>query len=329
MITPALSRPELRFFPEFHITAFKTDEERRAAASLSVTERQKMITNLIVPHRRFKNGLEFVRDRFHRPVDGGNHAAGWIGGVIGEARTGKSFLVQYYASKNPPVFGERGWRIPVAYLEAREDWDRIEFARQIFTATGASTIPRMTIASMNSTVTRRLRQMETELLIIDDAHFLFQVSRFRSSSHASLLQHIANQKQCNILLVGLPNVKEAIVANDQLYGRGQFPSFTMKEFDHGKPSGRSRLKIFLADVDARLPFPSLSNLHKEEYLHDFITFGGGSVGKIVMNLIIPAGYMAINRGSPFITREFLRIAAEDRLPSGQTLVPFRDREEPK
>ncbi|MGO7130374.1 TniB family NTP-binding protein [Rhizobium leguminosarum] len=325
MITPEQTKPTLRFFPKFHMTSFKSDAERQAAASLSVEKRQDMITNLLVPHRLFERGLAFIRDRFHRPVEGGRHAAGWIGGLLGDSRTGKSFLAQYYASQNPPVFGERGWRIPVAYLEARGDWDRIEFARQIFAATAASTIPRMTIASMNSTVTRRLAEMETELLVIDDAHFLFEVSRTKSGSHASLLQHIANQKVCNILLVGLRSIQNAVEENTQLFNRGQFPSFTMKEFDHGKPNGRARLKIFLADVDARLPFPSLSNLHKEEYLHDFITVGGGSVGKI-MNVIIPSSYMGINRGSPVITREFLRIAAEDRLPSGQTLIPFRDNE---
>ncbi len=325
MTNLGLTKPQLRFLPEFHLTAFASDEERRAAASLPVEKRQDMISFLIVPHRRFNKGLEFI-DRFHRPVAGGKHASGSIGGVIGDSRTGKSFLVQYYASKHPPVFGERGWRVPVAYLEAREDWDRIEFARQIFTATGASTIPRMTVASMNSTVTRRLGDMETELLIIDDAHFLFQVSRTKTASHAALLQHIANQRQCNILLAGLQSVQVAVEANKQLYNRGLFPNFPMTEFDHSRPAGRGRLKIFLADVDARLPFASSSNLHKDEYMHDFITIGGGSVGKI-MNVLVPSGHMAINRGSSFITREYLRIAAEDRRPSGQTFVPFSDREQ--
>ncbi|MGO7117562.1 TniB family NTP-binding protein [Rhizobium leguminosarum] len=327
MATLELTKPTLRFLPDFHITAFASDEERRAAANLPVEKRQNMIENLIVPHRRFNKGLEFI-ERFHRPVAGGKHAAGSIGGVIGSSRAGKSFLVQYYATKHPPVFGERGWRVPVAYLEAREDWDRIEFARQIFTATGASTIPRMTVASMNTTATRRLGEMETELLIIDDAHFLFQVSRTKAASNAALLQHIANQRRCNILLAGLQDVQAAVEANEQLYNRGLFPSFPMTEFDYTKPAGRGRLKIFLADVDARLPFASSSNLHKDEYLHDFITIGGGSIGKI-MNVIVPSGYMGINRGSPFITREFLRIASEDRLPSGKTFVPFSDREKPQ
>ena len=315
----------MKFFPDFHVKAFENEEERAKASELPVDQRQDMVTNLLVPHRRFDAGRTFLRERYHTPVSGGRHAAGWIGGLLGESRTGKSFLAQYYASQHPPVLEDTGYRIPVAYVEAREDWDRIEFAPQIFHATAASTVPRMTLSSMNSTVTRRLSDLRVQLLIIDDAHFMFQRSRNKAASHAALIQHIANQKTCNILLVGLPSVQSAVEDNVQLLNRGQFPHFALRDFDYGKPGGRGRLKLFLSDVDDRLPFARRSGLHAEEYLEDFIMIAGGSVGK-AMNVIVPAAYMAINHGSACITREHLRIAAEDRLPSGASLIPFKKSE---
>ncbi|MBB3389727.1 hypothetical protein FHT82_002467 [Rhizobium sp. BK275] len=312
----------MREFPKFHTKPFETDDERRRAASLPNATRQEMVTNLLVMDEQFDQVMDFIANRFHRPVDGGRHASGWIGGIIGESRTGKSWMAQYYASQHPHVLGDHGYSCPVIYVEAREDWDRIEFSKQIFLETGASAVPRLTLASMNTTVTRRLTQVHGQLLIVDDSQFLFETTPAKAATNRSLIHHVANQRQCNILLIGTEGVEFAIRSNDHLRNRGDFPApIRLTSFDPKTPDGREAARTFLYEVEALLPFAVPSLLHRKEYVDDFLQASGGSRGRM-MNFIVPAGCMAINEGSPCIQARHLRIACADRNPYGKDRVPF-------
>lgn len=314
----------MKNFPEFHTTEFSTPDERLAASQLPPTVRQMMVTNLLVPYAQYARVKKFV-SQFHRPVDDGTHGTGWIGGVIGESRAGKSFIMQSYAADWMPVEGPNGYDFPVAYLEARAEWDMLEFGRQIYHATGATAIPRMSTAALNTKSAHRLRQFKVQLVIIDDAHFLFAASDRKRTAFVSLIQHIADQRSCNVLLAGLPSVEVAMKGNPQLLNRGGFPHHSVLEFDSRTPDEREKFRIFLHGVDQRLPFSKPSDLAQKSYIADFLAVSGGSIGK-VMNIIVSAGHMAINEGQSCILPKHLRKATEVRLLEGTAHVPFADME---
>ncbi|MBY4607472.1 TniB family NTP-binding protein [Rhizobium sp. 9T] len=310
----------MKLFPEFHSTEFTTPEERLAASLKSPLERQAMITNLLVPYPQFQRVKNNVA-RFHRPVDGGSHGVGWIGGVLGSSRTGKSFILQSYAAENPPIPTEFGYDFPVVYLEARAEWDALEFGRQIYHGTGASAIPRMSTAALNTMSANRVKQFNVQLVVIDDAQFLFSTPGRKQTAFISLIKHLADQRTCNILLVGTPSIEQAVQNDPHLLNRGGFPRFRVREFDRNTPDDRGRFRFFLTEVEKRLPFAEPSNLARKEYVEDFLNVSEGSIGK-AMNIIIAAGHMAINEGRNCISAQHLRKAAEVRLIEGVIYVPF-------
>lgn len=303
----------MRVFPEFHQTKFLTNEQRRAASELSPAERQTMVTNLVVPSSQFKRLTDMVA-RFHKPVDGGVSGPGWVGGLLGESRAGKSTILQVYAQQFPAVLGETGYTVPVLYIEARDDWDLLEFGRQIYSETAASSIPRLSTASVNTQATRRTQLFGVELLIVDDAHRLFAKAR-KTPYYVSLLTAIANTRKCNILLAGLPTIRESVEAIPHLKNRGGFPHDIAYDFDAKTPSDREQFRIFLEGVDRRLPFLRKSGLSSKAYVADFLHVSGGSIGN-VMNIVIDAAYTAINEKRNCILPIHLRKAALDRMQEG-------------
>ncbi|WP_083213761.1 MULTISPECIES: TniB family NTP-binding protein [unclassified Ensifer] len=303
----------MRVFPEFHRTTFLTDDQRRAASELPPAERQSMVTNLVVPSKQF-NRLSGKVARFHRHVDGGVAGPGWVGGLLGESRAGKTTILQSYAQKFPAVLGENGYTVPVLYIEARDDWDLLEFGRQIYFETAASSIPRLSTASVNTQAARRIGLFGVELIIIDDAHRLFGQVR-KTTSYVSLLTAIANTRKCNILLAGLPSIRDAIEAIPHLKNRGGFPHDTAYDFDADLPDDREQFRVFLEGVDRRLPFLRKSNLSQKAYVADFLHVSGGSIGN-VMNIVIDAAFMAINEKRNCIMASHLRAAALERMHDG-------------
>jgi hypothetical protein len=299
--------------PNFHMRAFKSDEDRAAAAARPLDERMSMITNLLVPHRKFDAAQDAMANWFVPDPPG------WIAGLIGNSRAGKSYAAKYFASKHPAELKEHGYDYPVAYVEARSDWTAIEFSRQIYLATGATAIPRETNATVNTKAAGRLADFGVRLLVIDDAHFLWEGRSAVSNRLEGMLIHIANQK-CNVLLVGLDSVSLAVQKNDQLFRRGSFPHYPLVEYDNKDFDEKNRFFVFLNEVDLRLPFKHPSNLgrHHGEALLDI---SGGSVG-LVMNIVQDAAYMAARAEAPCIKREHLRQAVVSRSALGTKVPDF-------
>ena len=308
-------------FPKFHSTPFLTSEERAQAALLPPAERQAMVKNVLFPYDQFLTVSEQV-ERFHRPVKGGTADTGWLGGVIGEFSSGKTFILQNFARQYPATLTEKGFDQEVIYLQARLDWDSLELGRQIYQATGAPTVPRLSTSTLNTQAARRIIDCNVKLVIVDDAHCLLGTAGRRRTVFVSLIKYLLDQvNACNILLV-VPSVIERSMETDmQMICRGGFPRFRVDGFDIGTQAGRNQFRLFLHGVDERLPFRTLSDLASKHYSSDLIEISDGSLG-MAMNIVIAAGYEAINDQSACIMREHLARAAKDRLPVGKTYKPF-------
>jgi hypothetical protein len=311
----------MSIFPSFHTTAFKTPEERELAARLTPAERQAMVKNVLYPYAQFVTVSQQI-ERFHRPVKGGAADTGWMAGVIGEYRSGKSFILQNFARQFPPLQTDKGFEQEVVYLQARLDWDSLELGTQIYHATGAPSVPRLKTSTLNTLATRRIIECNVKLLIIDDAHCLLGTAGRRRTVFISLIKYLLDQvNACNVLLVGPSVIERSMETDMQMIGRGGFPRFRVDGFDIKTQEGRNQFRVFLHGVDERLPFKTLSDLSSKRYLSDLIEVSDGSLG-MVMNIVIAAAYEAINDGTACIMREHLAQAAKDRMPVGKTYRPF-------
>lgn len=307
-------------FPKFHTTPFTTDQEREAAACLSPADRQAMVKNVLFPYEQFVTVSKQI-EKFHRPVEGGDADTGWLGGLIGEYRSGKTFILQNFARQFPPVITDNGFQQEVIYLQARLDWDTLELGRQIYLATGIPTLPRLTTSTLNTKSARRIIDCGVKLIIVDDAHCLLGTPGRRRTVFISLIKYLLDQvNACNILLVGPSIVERSMETDLQMLGRGGFPRFRTKAFDSER-EGRTQFRVFLHGVDQRLPFRRLSDLSAKRYIADLYEVSDGSIG-MVMNIVIAAAYEAINDGTACIMREHLERAAMDRLPTGKSYKPF-------
>ncbi|KAA9387730.1 TniB family NTP-binding protein [Neorhizobium galegae] len=307
-------------FPKFHTTPFNTDQEREAASRLPPAERQAMVKNVLFPYDQFLAVSKQI-EKFHRPVEGGDADTGWLGGLIGEYRSGKTFILQNFARQYPPVITENGFQQEVIYLQARVDWDTLELGRQIYLATGIPTLPRLTTSTLNTKAARRVIDCGVKLIIVDDAHCLLGTPGRRRTVFISLIKYLLDQvNACNILLVGPSVVERSMETDLQMLGRGGFPRFRTQGFDSER-HGRTQFRIFLHGVDQRLPFRSLSDLSAKRYISDLYEVSDGSIG-MVMNIVIKAAYEAINDDTACIMREHLEHAAKERLPTGKTYKPF-------
>ncbi|OCP19672.1 MULTISPECIES: TniB family NTP-binding protein [unclassified Ensifer] len=307
-------------FPKFHTTPFLTYEERESASRLSPSERQAMVKNVLFPYEQFLTVSKQI-ERFHRPVEGGAADTGWLGGLIGEYRSGKTFILQNFARQFPPVITDNGFEQEVIYLQARLDWDSLELGRQIYLATGMPTLPRLSTSTLNTKAARRIIDCGVKLIIVDDAHCLLGTAGRRRTVFISLIKYLLDQvNACNILLVGPSIVERSMETDLQMLGRGGFPRFRVSGFD-SEQHGRTQFRVFLHGVDQRLPFRSLSDLASKRYIADLYEVSDGSIG-MVMNIVIAAAYEAINDGTACIMREHLEQAAKDRLPTGKNYVPF-------
>jgi hypothetical protein len=306
----------------FHTTKFETAQERAAAAALPAAERQWMAENLLFEYKLFKSVSEEI-SRFHRPVAGGTHGKGTIGGLLGEPRAGKSYICQHYFSRFPLQTTEEGEQYPVIYLEARDDWTVFHAAEQIFMQTGAKSLPSLKRPAMITAALRRLLKARTELVIIDDAHFLLlEAKGTRLAGFKSIVKAIADLRSCNVLLAGLAGLQPLVENDGQLLGRGDFPHWEMLPLRWEIEDEREQFTLLLHGIDQRLPFRNLSNLSEAEIVADFYHATGGIIGR-VMNLICDAALRAINDQTSAIMDYHLEAAAKPRMKAGETYIPFR------
>lgn len=284
-----------------------TEEARAEAASQSPAIRQRLIETLLYPSPPFKEGNKFI-GKFHRPVTDGRHGTGKIGGLLGPSRVGKSAICKFYRSHHPARLDDDGEVYPVVYFQASDDMNPRTMTERICEVTGARSLAQMKVSALIDTCINRLVRSRTELLIIDDAQFMFMGRRSdQVRNFKSFIKLASDRNAFNVLLVGEPVIGDVVSAVDYLVGRGGFPharlaplSDTATEFE--------QFTLMLEGIDNRLPFLMKSNLSDARIAADIHRFSGGLIGR-VMNLIQAAGFEAINDSTSKIMIEHLRSAA--------------------
>ena len=288
-----------------------TAEERSQAASQPNSVRQALVDTILVPYPQFREGLDFIK-KFHIPVTGGTPSAGRIGALLGEARVGKSEICKFFVSKNPPSYDEEGESYPVVYVQASDEMKMPSLADRICVATGARSLTVKHKMVFDATL-MRLAAAKTQLLIIDDAHFMYDGRTATDRRNfLSFVKMVADQKLASILLVGDQSILDTIDASPALSGRS-FISRTLFGFSSTEEE-MEHFKSLLVAIEDRLPFANYSDLTAARVAKDIHRFSGGLIGRVVM-LIREAAYLAINEGTSHIMLEHLRHASRALLPA--------------
>jgi hypothetical protein len=281
---------------EFHTTKFETIEARGAVSLLSRSHRKHLIDTLLVTYPVFDTITAFI-EKLHYPVTGGTHGTRIVAGLLGRTRAGKTDIIKHYCNRWQPCHVDDGIAHPVIYLPVTGETTPQSLAEIIYEATGPGTAPRIKIASLMRNSVARIVRARVELVIIDDAQFLFEG---RSKNHRrdffSVLKQLADTEVLNILLVGEESIYEFIQAHAPLAGRGGFPKMILTPFGEDE---FGQFRLLLREVDLRLPFAESSELSTKSIARDLFDFTGGALGQ-VFNIVRPAAWQALNDDAPRI-----------------------------
>lgn len=297
---------------EFHITKFETPEVRNVVSALGRAHRKQLIDTLLVTYPVFDEITSFI-EKLHYPVTGGTHGTRMVAGLLGRTRAGKTDIIKHYCNRWPPSHLDDGVAHPVIYLPITGETTPQSLAETIYGATGPGAAPKIKIASLMKNSVARIVRAKSQLVIIDDAQFLFQG---RSKNHQrdfySILKQLADTEVLNVLLVGEEDIYGYIQANAPLVGRGGFPKMVLTPFGH---DDFDQFRLLLREIDLRLPFAQSSELSRKSIARDLLDFTGGAIGQ-VFNLVRPAAWQALNDDAPRILPHHLSEQAALRQKPG-------------
>lgn len=312
----AMKNGTIEMINTFHTEPYRTDEARQQAGSLPPRERQHLVKTAMYPYPRFKAVQEFI-GRFHYPVRGGCADTGNIAGLLGRSRTGKSVICRYYADSIPPRLSEDGEIYPIVYIQAASEMTPGTLAERIYFETGARSVPTIKIAALMQNALVRLKRAGTELIVIDDAQFLFfDRNKRHVAEFQSFIKQLADLNSLNVLLVGEERLRDFVRNIDYLVGRGGFPTENVLPMDSDE-TGMEHFRLLLDGIDRRMPFAVSSGLGRVTWMHDFYRYSDGVIGR-VMNLVRRAAYRAISEGTACILRTHLHEESWAELPSGSS-----------
>jgi hypothetical protein len=290
---------------------FNTPEKREFASKLPVWKRQLVIKHLRVPYHTYNRGLAMI-GTLHRPVEGGLPNLGVVGGLLGESRCGKTIVCEAYAERYPARDGELGREFPVVYMDASIGMSRTRAGHKIQRATEARHRI-LTREDPSEWSVDRILKCKSELLIVDDSHFMFfnQRSSQTAIEMFGFVKDVVDTKRVSVLLVGDASIDEYVHGIDAFRNR-EYRSETLEPLTNSAAD----LELFgdlLKSIDRRLPFREPS--HLDRYRDHFHLYSSGHIG-LVMNILHDAGYFALNDHASCIMIEHLRAAVRTRIAPG-------------
>lgn len=320
--------------PKFHEVSYANDNDARIAMlKLSIAERQEQAENILVRYPRFQTAYNEVLG-LHKQGAKGAPIKGEIVGFLGNSRAGKSWLLKALFKDNehkPPQSdadtterkeANSGLVIPMAYIEVKDRWGAPDLATALYMATGASSVPHIGGKSLEIKCVRRVANLQTTFVMLDDSHFIFEAPPAKRKGMLSLIKALADSGTCTVLLAGLNMIEAGMEDNKQLFNRAGFPAAHLVEHDTTMNDELDHYLEFLAAVSERLPFAEDSGLDRDEWIEEWKLAAGGSVG-LTMNIIKDAARRALAEDAPCIQGKHLAAACFMRKRLGETSYPFQ------
>lgn len=305
--------------PTFHTTPFD-ETSRKGMLARGEGARQLMIRNLLYPYNRFLDVQESIA-QWHRPVGpSGVAEVGELGLLLGDSGNGKSFMLKsFYQNSVVPPEGDR-MRFPVIYIEALAGWKAGAFATALLKATERKiSAKRLNVDQLGQSAVERLMEYETVFIIVDDAHFLFHQKRYYDDNF-SLLKSILDKQFANILLCGMPHLRNIATTEYQLGRRSGFMS-ELPKFDAATEG--KLYQAFLFGVDERLPFPKESGLSDPAMVERLHLASDGSVG-LTMAIVKRAARLALTAGSACVMGHHINSAIEHVLLANRDALALEE-----
>lgn len=243
--------------------------------------------------------------------------------VVGETGMGKSTLIKDYIAKNPRAVTTETTTVPVLSASIPAPATMKGMATELLTKLGDPLAERGTLNQQTWRLRRLLETCRVEMIILDEFnHFIDRDSDKVLRSVADWLKVLIDTTGIPMVLVGTPNSRSVLNANEQL--RRRFGTHERLEPFTWAGDGKQQFCRFLMEVDSRLPLPERSHLDDETMADRFFRASHGSIAS-VMKLVRKATHIALDKGLPRLDTGLLSsVFAEDLLDPGNMPNPFLD-----
>lgn len=235
--------------------------------------------------------------------------------LSGPTGSGKSTLIsRMTASLDNPK--------DVLYVTVPEECTKKNLVLNILTALGDPKAGRGSRGDMEARLPRFIRHLGIKLIVLDEFQHL--VSRHTHKIYYEVADWVkaeAERLGVPILMVGLPEIEEVLIANPQV-DRRTYHKCDIEPFSFETRENAEAFASFLRLVDRELPFAGKSSLTDIQVMQAVMHATGGCVGYI-MRLIISATELAMLDGAEDLERQHLERAFEALRERDQSpLNPF-------
>jgi hypothetical protein len=244
-------------------------------------ERAKAVRRLMIPHARFKEGLDevYAQHRLFDPRPNGEASALMFTGRTG---TGKSKTLRYYAAQFPPEdTGDRTIR-RVLYVPLPPGADRFSMQRRVMAALGVPILRNRTADQLSLDIRYHLVEQGVELLILDEANHLVDTRTNKTQFLAAdVLKELASWNCCQMVFGGLASALQILEVNHQILRRS-FGRFEAAPYHWRDDASRTETLNFLGTIADEIPwFTHRPALDDEGLAEPIARAAGGAVGLMV------------------------------------------------
>ncbi|MGJ8479995.1 TniB family NTP-binding protein [Sphingobium yanoikuyae] len=200
--------------------------------------------------------------------------------ITGAAGAGKSTIVEYWQSQNPPTETKFGVVKPVVVVEVPEYTTRRALVNAIFEALGYSA-EKMTAEDIISSIANKVKLLGVELIILDETHHILQGREI--SAVSEFLKSLLNRIGAGMVFVGLPGINEIARSSTQ-FDRRLMPDVVLAPYDLTNVPERVEFLILLSRLEAQLGLPEPSGLHDQDVARRIYAAARGEIGLVTKYL---------------------------------------------
>lgn len=245
--------------------------------------------------------------------------------ITGRPGVGKTSLAEYYIKDYPRVETDESVEVPVIYLKIEVPATPKNLVSTLLATLGDPAADRGDIGSLTRRFRKFLKELRTELIIIDEfQHFIDKDSLKVLKTISDWLKLLIDNAKVPVVLMGMPYSRIILDTrgNEQLKRRFSLRR-SIEPFSWGATSKEQEdFRNFLKFVDNQLPFNKRADLAGKIMAFRFYCATNGVV-HYVMDIIREAALAAIKQSLKTVTLDVLAGAYDETLASA-----YPDRENP-
>lgn len=282
-----------------------------------------IVENTLVPHSAFVEASTRIEQCMRYAVDSPEPVCL---AIVGESRTGKTRVLEEYASKYSPVRTKEGLSIPILAVKSPSKPTVKGMAELMLQIMGD---PRFDSGTENAKTIRLKRLMKnagTYQIVLDEfQHFYDKGLRGVMHHMADWLKILVDDTKAALIVSGLPSCMAVLEQNEQLAGRF-FAPVVMPRFDWTNAEHREEfmgiLGAFQESIGSHFDIPRLD--HEEMGFRCYCATGGliGYLSKFLRSAV----WNAIDTNKKIITLDDFRLAHKSAVWSceqiSNNLSPF-------